>query len=77
MTEYVPIPCSQYDRYEVAIMHRRFLCLVWCSGNVQYRRIVKPIDLQTREGQEFLVCRMADGEMLSIRLDRIREAQPA
>lgn len=76
MTDYVPIPCAQYDKYEVTIMHRRSLRLQWCAGNILYRRLVRPLDLQTRSGEEFLICRTADGEMLSIRLDRIRKAEP-
>ena len=75
MTDYIPIPCSQYDRYEVAIMHRRRLRLMWHTDNVVYRRIVKPIDLQTRNGEEFLICRKAADETFSIRLDQIREVE--
>lgn len=71
MTDYIPIPCGQYDRYEVAIMHRRPLRLTWHAGNVVYRRTVEPIDLQTRNGEEFLVCRR-ESETFSIRLDQIR-----
>ncbi len=72
MTDYIPIPCSQYDRYEVAIMHRRRLRLTWHADNVVYRRIVEPIDLQTRDGEEFLICGKS-GQTLSIRLDQIRK----
>lgn len=74
MTDYIPIPCSQYDRYEVAIMHSRGLRLIWHADNVVYRRIVEPIDLQTRSGEEFLICRKS-GETFSIRLDQIREVE--
>ncbi|MFQ5759336.1 MAG: Rho-binding antiterminator [Acidiferrobacterales bacterium] len=74
MTDYIPIPCSQYDRYEVAIMHRRRLRLRWHADNVVYRHIVKPIDLQTRNGEEFLICRKR-GETFPIRLDQIREVE--
>lgn len=74
MTDYIPIPCSQYDRYEVAIMHRRRLRLTWHVDNVVYRRIVEPIDLQTRDGEEFLICGKG-GETLSIRLDQIRKVE--
>ncbi len=77
MTDYVAIPCAQYDRYEPAIMHRRSLRLVWCRENILYRQVVTPLDLQTRISEEFLICRTADGRRLSIRLDRIRRAEPA
>lgn len=72
MTDYIPIPCSQYDRYEVAIMHRRRLRLIWHADNVVYRRTVEPIDLRTRDSEEFLICRKGD-ETFSIRLDQIRK----
>ena len=72
MTDYIPIPCSQYDRYEVAIMHHRRLRLTWHADNIVYRRIVDPIDLQTRNGEEFLICHRGD-ETFSIRLDQIRK----
>ena len=74
MTDYIPIPCSQYDRYEVAIMHRRRLRLTWYADNVVYRRIVEPIDLQTRDGEEFLICRKGGGTF-STRLDQIRTVE--
>ncbi|TDJ68427.1 MAG: transcriptional antiterminator, Rof [Proteobacteria bacterium] len=74
MTDYIPIPCSQYDRYEVAIMHRRRLRLTWHVDNVVYRRIVEPIDLQTRDGEEFLIYSKG-GKTLSIRLDQIRKVE--
>lgn len=74
MTDYIPIPCSQYDRYEVAIMHRRRLRLTWRVDNVIYRRIVEPIDLQTRDGEEFLIYSKG-GKTLSIRLDQIRKVE--
>ena len=74
MTDYIPIPCSQYDRYEVAIMHRRRLRLTWRVDNVVYRRIVEPIDLQTRDGEEFLIYGKG-GKTLSIRLDQIRKVE--
>ena len=74
MTDYIPIPCSQYDRYEVAIMHRRWLRLTWYADNVVYRRIVEPIDLQTRDGEEFLICGKGS-ETFSIRLDQIRTVE--
>lgn len=72
MTDYIPIPCGQYDRYEVAVMHRRRLRLTWYTDNIVSRRIVEPIDLQTRNGEELLICRKGD-ETSSIRLDHIRK----
>ncbi|MFQ5995322.1 MAG: transcriptional antiterminator, Rof [Acidiferrobacterales bacterium] len=77
MTDYVPTPCAQYARYELAILRHRRLRLLWCSGNVFHHRLVRPIDRQTREGEEFLICTGLDGDRLSIRLDQIRKAETA
>lgn len=74
MTDYTPVPCRQYDRYEVAIMHRRRLRLTWHVENIVYRRLVKPIDLRTRNGEEFLIC-CDNGQTYSIRLDHICKAE--
>lgn len=71
-TDYIPIDCSLYSEYELAIMHRERLRLSWrdAGGNVHIG-IVTPIDLRTRSSAEFLVVRERDGEALTIRLDRI------
>ena len=77
MTDYTPIPCADYSLYELAIMHHQRLCLIWREANVVYDQIVTPLDLETRAGEEFLVCRNRIDEMLRIRLDRIRRMTPA
>jgi len=71
-TDYIPIDCSLYSEYELAIMHRERLRLSWrdAGGNVHIG-IVTPIDLRTRSSAEFLVVRERDGEAFTIRLDRI------
>ncbi len=55
-------------------MHRRRLRLTWHVDNVVYHRIVEPIDLQTRDGEEFLIYGKG-GKTLSIRLDQIRKVE--
>ena len=35
-----------------------------------------PVDLQTHQGEEFLLARSPTGEVLKIRLDYIRQANP-
>lgn len=74
-TGYRPIACASYDQYEIAIMHRRRLHLIWDEGNVTYDRIVTPLNLRTTAGEEFLVMRLADGEDREVRLDRIRRVE--
>ncbi len=77
MTDYKPIPCTEYDVYEIAIMHGRKLRLTWREANVIYWQIVKPLDLETRNGEEFLIFRAMGGKTFSTRLDHIRKIEPA
>ena len=77
MTDYKPIPCIEYDVYEIAIMHGRKLRLTWREANVIYWQIVKPLNLETRNGEEFLIFRAMGEKTFSTRLDRIRKIEPA
>lgn len=73
--DYHPIPCASYDQYEIAIMHRSPMHLVWNDGNVVYDQTVTPLNLHTRQGEEFLVLRLEDGETREVRLDHIRRGE--
>jgi len=73
---YVPIACARYSEYEQAILHRQRLRLRWHVTNVHYDQMVRPLDLKTDKHEEFLICRNDAGEMLTIRLDRIRSMKP-
>lgn len=74
---YEPISCDVYSQLELAIMHRARLRLTWREGNVCYTQPVVPTDLETRDGEEFLHCRLPSGEDARIRLDRIDRMEPA
>jgi Rho-binding antiterminator len=78
MSDYRPIDCSVYDQYELAIMRRRRLMLGWRdeAGLTRLDR-VSPVDLRTRDGEEFLVFVNSAGEELAVRLDRILEFRDA
>jgi Rho-binding antiterminator len=69
--DYRPISCARYDEYEIAILHRQPLRLVWRDADVVHDRVVTPVDLQTHAGEEHLIARTTDGEQLQVRLDRI------
>lgn len=73
---YEPIPCAVYSAYELAILQRRQLRLLWREGNVYYRLPVTPLDLETRAGEEFLHCRLPSGERARLRLDYILRTEP-
>jgi Rho-binding antiterminator len=74
---YRPISCALHSEYEVAILHRAKLHLTWCADNVVYNQRVLPLDLRTRNGEEFLICRTENGEPREIRLDTIRRMERA
>lgn len=75
--EYTPIPCAVYSGYELAIMHRQWLRVVWQDPDDGHHvGPLLPLDLQTRAGEEFLIARSEDGRGLRLRLDRIRSAAP-
>lgn len=71
-TDYQPIACDLHSEYELAILRRRTLRLVWSENNVTYNQAVLPTDLETVNREEFLTCRLESGEQHRIRLDRIR-----
>jgi Rho-binding antiterminator len=73
---YKPISCADYDVYEIAIMHGESLQLVWRDKSSQDNiSVLKPIDLQTREGAEFLVAINIEGKTLQLRLDYIQSCK--
>lgn len=76
MSEYTPIDCDRYSEYELAIMHKRKLRVCWRdAAAVTHVETLLPRDLQTRQGEEFLIAENSAGERLEIRLDRIAEAK--
>ena len=73
---YTPISCATHSELELAIMHRQQLQIEWlASSNTSESvrcAIISPLDLLTRAGEEFLICRLEkDNTELRIRLDRI------
>ncbi|MHB1528315.1 MAG: transcriptional antiterminator, Rof [Acidiferrobacteraceae bacterium] len=72
MSDYRSIPCAEYDRLELAILHRERLRLRWSEGGVEHLERGQPLDLVTEKGAEFLVFRGLKGATLRVRLDRLR-----
>ncbi|MDE2234906.1 MAG: transcriptional antiterminator, Rof [Gammaproteobacteria bacterium] len=72
MTDYQPISCALYSQYEIAILHHTPLRVRWRDlDGVTYLETLTPEDLETREGEEFLVARNAQGQCRRLRLDRM------
>lgn len=76
-TDYHPIDCAIYSRYELAIMHRERLRVCWRdAAGITRVQTLDPRDLQTRAGAEYLLGVGSNGQRLELRLDRILEATP-
>ena len=76
MTDYTPVDCGLYSSYEAAILQRKCVRLSWSQANGQLRmELLRPVDLSTRNHEEFLVAETLDGRILELRLDRIITAE--
>jgi Rho-binding antiterminator len=74
---YQPIPCADYERFERAIIHRQRLRVAWRRTDGQHHlNVLCPLDLQTRNSEEFLLAATRQGERVRIRLDRIIVSRP-
>lgn len=73
--QYRPISCALYSKFELAIMHRQQIKLVWQEQDQTRIATVKPLDLKTRKHQEFLIAEDHQGQTLRIRLDYIRSQE--
>ncbi len=52
-------------------MHRSELNLSWQSANALLTQTILPVDIKTKNKQEFLYVRTEKNEILEIRLDKI------
>lgn len=75
--DYTPIACVEHERLEFAVLRRRMLHLTWLGedGQTQYSEPVRPLDVATRAGAEWLTIQRAGGATEVVRLDRIRLAR--
>ena len=72
MKDYIPIDCALYSRYELAILHRERLQIVWRDkNNTCHVETISPIDLQTRNHVEYLLAQNNTGDTRKLRLDQI------
>lgn len=70
---YAPISCAQHERLEYAALTGQWLD-VTVDGQTQRLR---PLDVYTREGAEWLHAETDGGEALTLRLDRLVLAEDA
>ncbi|HHH44135.1 MAG TPA: transcriptional antiterminator, Rof [Gammaproteobacteria bacterium] len=72
MTDYVPIDCDLHSEYELRILQQRPLRVRWRDPDGQHHiETLQPLDLVTRNREEFLVAENRQGQRLEIRLDYI------
>lgn len=79
MSDYTPISCELYARYEHWIVRQRTLRIAWREDEPRLQthlESLRPIDLQTRRHVEYLVAKRLSGERLELRLDFIVKAEP-
>ena len=67
MSDYWPIACADHERLEFAALTRQWLDL-HVDGVPQRLR---PLDVYTREGAEWLLAETESGQQLTLRLDRL------
>lgn len=77
MPAYQPIACHLHDVYESAIVSRQSLNLRWLQDGIEQQQTVRPRDLNTRDGAEWLLAETRHGDTLNLRLDWIIQVSPA
>jgi Rho-binding antiterminator len=68
---YTPIPCILHERLEFAVLRRLHLHMRWSDDMGTHTDQVRPLDVTTRAGAEWLTLRRSDGAVVEVRLDRI------
>lgn len=76
MTDYRPVSCEVHSLYEEAILFHRALRLSWQTPEGMMRTdLVRPLDVVTQHGEEFLIARTENREELRLRLDCIQQVE--
>lgn len=75
--DYHPVSCDMHSQLELAIMHRTKLSLSWYPAECLQTETVLPVDIQTKNKQEFLYVKTDDNKIREIRLDKIKSMSPA
>lgn len=69
--DYQPIPCAQHERLEFSVLRKIPLRLEFVDQGERHHEKVLPLDVNTRNGAEWLKFRREDGSETEIRLDAI------
>ncbi len=71
MSDYRPIACSDHERLEFAALRRQWLDVKMTTGDRAGHQRVRPLDVYTRDGAEWLLAETESGEQLTLRLDQL------
>jgi Rho-binding antiterminator len=74
---YQPIACAFHESLEFAVLRRFRLRLVYRDIDVERSLLIRPTDVATRDGAEWLSYVDEVGGAGVVRLDRIISAEPA
>ena len=78
MTDYTPVDCGLRSEYELAVMHRQILRLIWSDFDGELRtETVQPEELRSRHHEEFLLVSGEGHKEREIRLDHILHFEQA
>ena len=74
MSDYRPIPCAQHCEYELMAMHRTAVELQIFKSEEKFTG--KVVDITTRNGAEYMIILLEDGQRDEVRLDQIESVIP-
>lgn len=69
---YQPISCINHERLEFAALKKQWIEIEILTGEMAGIHLLQPLDVYARGGIEWLKAQTGSGEMLELRLDRIR-----
>ena len=76
MSDYKPVSCGMHSEYELLAMHRTRVRLSCLSGAESVLAVEGQVmDVVTREKAEYLVLEIDGAEIVSVRLDKIRQLE--
>jgi len=72
MTDYRPVDCGLHSEFELAVLRRQPVRISWQSKDGQaHIEVLTPVDLLTRQHEEYLVLADENRQQHALRLDHI------
>lgn len=76
MSDYKPVSCEAHSIYELAVMQRTPAVVRWQEENEIREARLLPLDVETKNREEYLIAEDSGQVQLRIRLDRILSFEP-